>query len=75
MGRAPPILDGDWRPWIELRPLKPFDELVGLVASEPAARLTLSEAHRTTRISKIAMSGALNESKQLLHLPRRRRRT
>jgi hypothetical protein len=44
-------------------------------ASEPASGLPLSEPHRTPRLSKIAMSSPLDESEQLLHLPRRRRRT
>ncbi len=53
----------DWLSRIGLGSLKPFDELVGFVASEPTAGLTLSKPHWTSGVSKIAMSGVLNESK------------
>jgi hypothetical protein len=75
LGRVPPSLSLNPLRRIGLAVLKPFDELVGLVAGEPAPGLTLSKPHWTPRVSKIAMPGALNECKQLLHLPRRRRRT
>jgi hypothetical protein len=65
LGRVPPTinLDLEWLSRIGLGSLKPFDELVGFIAGEPTPGLTLSKPHRTAGVSKISMSGVLNEGK------------
>jgi hypothetical protein len=56
-------MDLAWLSRIGLGSLKLFDELVGFVAGEPTSGLTLSKAHWTSGVSKMAMSGVLNEGK------------
>ena len=59
----PPTINLKWLSRIGLGSLKPFDELVGFIAGEPTSGLTLSKPHWTSGVSKIAMSGVLNEGK------------
>ena len=50
------------------------DQLVGLGAGELARRLALGEAHRTTGITEVGMTGGAQQVEQLLHLTGRGRR-
>jgi hypothetical protein len=61
LGGVPPTTNLEWLSRIGLGSLKPFDELVGFVAGEPTAGLTLSKPHWAPGVSKIAVSGVLNE--------------
>lgn len=64
-----PSLGPDRRHRIGLGALQPSDVVVGLIVGESAAGLTLGESHRTAPIPEVAVSGALEQSKQLLKLP------
>lgn len=72
LGGPSPFRNLDRLAFMELSVLQPVNERVGLLASEPTRSLTLSESHRATCISKVAMAGALKKFEQLLHLPTRR---
>jgi hypothetical protein len=44
------------------------NEIFGFLTSEFSASLALVELHRSTRITKIGVSGGIEKFKQLLHL-------
>lgn len=50
--------------------LQLFDECVGLVSGELAARLALRESHRSAGITEVGVAGILEKAEQLANLVR-----
>ena len=75
LGGPPPCRNLHRLPRLELCFPQPLDERVSLGASELAGSLALSESQRTARVSKVTMTGLLEQGQQFLHLPRRRPRS
>ena len=75
LGGPSPCWDLDRLLRVELCVPQPLDERVSLGTGELARSLTLRESHRAARVSKVTMTGLLEQGQQFLHLPRRRRRS